>query len=145
MKRPLVEKLEDYPWSSYPAFIGKAAPQIWLERELSYSILGHQNRFEGYRRFVAKGVDENTAHFYGENNYAAIIGDKAFKEWIYDELLPELKIEQKSRLVHPDTHLAEVVEDVACHYNCSVSELLTVKQAEEKTRKDRSQCTCVRK
>ena len=27
MKRPLVEKLEDYLWSSYSAFVGKAEPQ----------------------------------------------------------------------------------------------------------------------
>jgi len=135
MKRPLVEKLEDYPWSSYPAFVGKAEPQPWLERELTYSILDHHDRFEGYRRFVGAGVDENTASFYGKNNYAAIIGDKGFKEWVYDELLPELKIEQKSRLVHPDTDLDAVAEGVACHYHCTVNELTTSKQGRRKNEK----------
>ena len=89
MKCPLDKKLEDYLWSSYSAFIGNAEPQTWLERDLTLSMLGHNDRCEGYRRFVAMGVDENTANFYGKNNYPAIIGDKAFKEWVYDELLPE--------------------------------------------------------
>ncbi|NQY65649.1 MAG: hypothetical protein HRT38_18475 [Alteromonadaceae bacterium] len=117
MKSPLVVKLDDYRWSSYPAFVGLAEPQSWLERDRTYGILGHHDRFEGYRQFVAKGVDENTANFYSNNNYATIIGDQGFKEWIYDELLPELELEQKSRLVHPDTDLAEVIKGVACFYN----------------------------
>ena len=117
MKSPLVVKLDDYRWSSYPAFVGLAEPQSWLERDRTYDILGHHDRFEGYRQFVAKGVDENTANFYSNNNYATIIGDQGFKEWIYDELLPELELEQKSRLVHPDTDLAEVIKGVACFYN----------------------------
>ena len=98
-------------------------------------ILGHHDRFEGYRQFVAKGVDENTANFYGKNNYATIIGDQDFKEWIYDELLPELELEQKSRLVHPDTDLAEVIKGVACFYNCSVSELTVATQGKAKNEK----------
>jgi hypothetical protein len=135
MKRPLVEKLEDYPWSSYSAFVGKAEPQTWLERDLTYSILGHNDRFEGYRRFVAKGVDENTANFYGKNNYPTIIGDKAFKEWVYDGLLPELALVQKSRLVHPDIDLVAVSRGVGRFYHCSVSELTTAAQGKGKNEK----------
>ncbi|NQY35709.1 MAG: transposase [Alteromonadaceae bacterium] len=92
MKSPLVAKLDDYRWSSYPSFVGIAEPQSWLERDRTYGILGHHYRFEGYRKFVAKGVDESMANFYSKNNYATIIGDQGFKEWIYDELLPELDL-----------------------------------------------------
>ncbi|NQY34647.1 MAG: hypothetical protein HRT37_06730 [Alteromonadaceae bacterium] len=34
-----------------------------MERDLTYSLLDHQSRFEGYRRFVAREGDENTANF----------------------------------------------------------------------------------
>ena len=135
MESPLVAKLDDYRWSSYPSFVGIAEPQSWLERDRTYGILGHHYRFEGYRKFVAKGVDESMANFYSKNNYATIIGDQGFKEWIYDELLPELKLEQKSRLVHPDTGLAEVVQGVSCFYNCSVSELTVAIQGKAKNEK----------
>jgi putative transposase len=133
MKRPLVEKLDDYRWSSYPAYVGIAQAPTWLERERTYGILGHNDdHFAGYRRFVAKGVDENTASFYSKDNYAAIIGDKGFKAWIYEELLPELAIEQKSRLIHPDTELGEVTEGVARFYHCSMNELITVTRGKGK-------------
>jgi putative transposase len=38
MNTPLVEQLEDYPWSSYPAFIGKAKAVNWLTREYTYQL-----------------------------------------------------------------------------------------------------------
>ena len=38
----------------------------------------------------------------------AIIGDKGFKGWVYEELLPELAAEEKSRLIHPDLTLDEI-------------------------------------
>ena len=135
MESPLVVKLDDYRWSSYPSFVGIAELQSWLERDRTYAILGHHDRCEGYRKFVANGVDENMANFYSTNNCATIIGDQGFKEWIYDELLPELKLEQKSRLVHPDTGLAEVVQGVSCFYNCSVSELTVAIQGKAKNEK----------
>jgi putative transposase len=62
----------------------------------------------------------------------SFFSDKAFKEWIYDELLPELALEQKGRLVHPDIDLAEVSRGVARFYHCSVSELTAVTQGKGK-------------
>ena len=80
-------------------------------------------------------MDENTASLYGKNNYPAIIGDKAFKEWFYDELLPELALEQKGRLVHPDIDLVAVSKGVARFYHCSVGELTTATQGKGKNEK----------
>ena len=40
MKSPLVAKLDDYRWSSYPSFVGIAEPQSWLERDRTYGIFG---------------------------------------------------------------------------------------------------------
>ena len=85
-------------------------PPTWLARERTYGILG---------------VDENTANFYSKDNYAAIIGNKDFKAWIYDESFPELALEQKSRLIHPDIKVIEVTEGVARFYHCSMSRLIT--------------------
>ena len=36
---PMVERLEDYHWLSYPAFIGLREPEKWLERGLTYQLL----------------------------------------------------------------------------------------------------------
>jgi REP element-mobilizing transposase RayT len=91
MKRPTVSQLSEYHWSSYPAYIGKAKPQEWLEREMTYHMLGSKQRYKGYATYISQGVDEETAQIYNKGNQAAVIGDKNFKSWVYEELLPELE------------------------------------------------------
>jgi putative transposase len=55
-----------------------------------------------YGDFVMQGIDKETEIFHRKSNMAAIFGDKAFKEWVYEALLPELGAERKSRVVQPD-------------------------------------------
>ncbi len=80
MKRPLVARLEDYPWSSYPAYINKAKAEPWLYRDKTYEMLGKRRKYEGYRTFVELGNDEDTLSFYNKGNLASVMGDKDFKQ-----------------------------------------------------------------
>lgn len=85
--RPLVMHLEDYSWSSYPAYINKARAPEWLEREQTYAMLGQRRRYAGYRRYVESGGDRELEQFYGRGRWAAILGDERFvqeasgREW----------------------------------------------------------------
>jgi hypothetical protein len=56
-KEPSVEQLNDYPWSSYLAYFGKANPTNWFECESMWSMLGHKQQYKGYSDFVMQGVD----------------------------------------------------------------------------------------
>jgi putative transposase len=75
MKRPLVELLADYRWSSDPAYVGKIDPPEWLYRDKTYRMLGHDDPSTGYANYVAAGVDKDTADFYRKGNIATLIGD----------------------------------------------------------------------
>ena len=117
MKRRLVNVLEDYPWSSYPACIAKVKAPDWLHRETTYQMLGYKQRYKGYAAFVLKGVDEEIAQYYNRGNIATIIGDKNFKTWVYEELLPELESEEKGRTLLPDNSMGTIVREVAKLYH----------------------------
>ena len=132
MKRPLVSHLEDYPWSSYPAYIGKAKSSSWLERETTYEMLGYRQRCKGYENYVMQGTDAETAKFYQKGNLGAIIGDKGFKGWVYEELLPELAAEEKSRLIHPDLTLDEITNSVAKSYGTCTDDIRRVAKGPQK-------------
>ncbi|GAC18143.1 transposase [Paraglaciecola arctica] len=137
-KVPLVEQLEDYPWSSYPAYVGKVKPINFLKRDTIYKMLGHKQHYKDYRKFVMQGIDEQTATFHRKGNMSAVFGDEAFKKWVYDELLPELTAEGKSRVIQPNLTIQQVTEAVAAYYKTSTKELLKVSkgpQTENEARK----------
>jgi len=123
MKRPMVDKLIKYPWSSYPAYIGAISPPDWLEQNSTYRMLGSKQRFKEYAAFVDQGVDDETATFYGKGNTAGIYGDKVFKEWVFDELLPELSAEEKTRVLQPVIELKEIIHFVATSYKMASDDL----------------------
>ncbi len=123
MKRPLVRYLEDYRWSSYPAYIGKTKPIHWLERETTYRILGHKQCCRGYENYVMQGTDEETKQFYQKGNLMTIIGGKDFKGWVYEELLPELAAEEKSRVILPDLTMDKITNGVALSYGTCADDL----------------------
>ena len=132
MKRPLVVHLEDYPWSSYPAYIGKTKSTHWLERETTYHLLGQKQRFKGYRNYVMQGVDEETAQFYQKGNLAAIIGNKDFKGWVYEKLLPTLAAEEKSRVIQPDLTMEDITNNVALNYGTCVDDIRKITMGPQK-------------
>ena len=121
---PLVEKLEDYQWSSYPSFVGRTEPEEWLERKFIYQVLKHPNPFDDYRKFVMLGVDEETAKFHQKGRTGAIFGDEHFKQWVFDELMPQLKAERKSREIQPNLTIEQVVIGIASFYQTSTDLLL---------------------
>jgi putative transposase len=121
---PMVERLKDYPWSSYPAFVGLREPENWLDVALTYQLLKHPNPFEGYRHYVMRGVDEQTKRFHTKGNMGTIFGDETFKLWVFDELMPQLAAEGKSRMIQPNLSMPIVVQGVGAYYNTTPEALL---------------------
>ena len=79
-KRSLVKQLEDYTWSSYPAYIGREFAPPWLMKEQVYGVLGKRQKYQAHRRYVELGVDEELVAFYSKGNQAAVLGDKKFRQ-----------------------------------------------------------------
>ncbi len=77
--------LDDYQWSSYRAYINKASPEPWLNREKIYGMLGTHQKYSRYHAFVASGVDEDIKRFYSKGNVATVLGDKDFKSDIHEQ------------------------------------------------------------
>jgi hypothetical protein len=79
-RRPLVERLEEYSWSSYPAYVNRVLAPEWLYRDFSYAVLGRRDRFRAYRHYVEQGVSEDIKAFYQRERQAPILGDERFRE-----------------------------------------------------------------
>jgi len=123
VKANMVEQLLSYPWSSYPAFAGKAKAPGWLEVDWLLSLFGKSRKraCTAYRRFV-EGVDPTRVEDPEKDVVGGfILGSVPFVNWVKqtylskrsgEKELPQLK-ELKPR-VSPDEVLAGVCEEFGC-------------------------------
>jgi REP element-mobilizing transposase RayT len=126
-KRPIVQALEDYRWSSYPAYINKAHPIEGLNRELVYAELGHRQRFRAYRRYVMVGNDENIQDFYSKKKLPAVFGSQIFADTIKGKVQAlDREIDRKG-LDHPIA-MKTIRQAVALYYGITELELVTTKR-----------------
>jgi putative transposase len=115
MRKTLTEELEQYPWSSYRAFINREAGKEFLNRDVIYGELGSRNRFQAYRNFVGQGNDQDTNKFYALKQTPSIMGDKEFKLRSQKQArIVDREVEQKG-LSHP-VEIAYIINGVAAHY-----------------------------
>ena len=84
-KRPMVETLANYPWSSYPAYINNVTSPEWLERGSCYGMLGCRQRYKGYKDFVEAGNDKEINAFYANKALKPILGSDDFVEQVLQQ------------------------------------------------------------
>lgn len=75
----MVKRLEDWPWSSYPAMVGSAPKPEWLTADWLLSLFGKQRRIamERYRQFVIEGV-QHQPEIWSNLKGQIYLGDKSF-------------------------------------------------------------------
>ena len=75
-------EVSSYNWSSYSLYVSKKSPPAWLDRDTALRQLpvAAAKRGAGYRKYVAEGIDEEMASFYGKKNLSSIMGDDKFRK-----------------------------------------------------------------
>ena len=68
--------------SCYLAYTNRANAPTWLDRDLTYRMLGQKNHYAGYRDFVGEGNSEEFLLFYSKGNMGSILGEKSFRKSI---------------------------------------------------------------
>ena len=74
--------LANYPYSSYRFFTRKANPPAWFNRIDTQKQLKIQasKRAIAYKKYVAAGIDDELAKFYGKKNLSSVMGDEKFRK-----------------------------------------------------------------
>ena len=75
----MVKRLDQYRWSSYPAYIGKHKRPVWLQCEYIMKSLATRRVVEAYKAYVDEGNDQEIIEFYAKNKQNPILGSDAFK------------------------------------------------------------------
>jgi putative transposase len=75
----LVKRLDQYRWSSYPAYLGKHKRPRWLTCKYILTSLASNRTVEVYKAFVAEDSDREIKKFYSKKKQSPILGSDAFK------------------------------------------------------------------
>ncbi len=125
-KRPLVTRLEDWPWSSYPGYRWKRRQLGWVCYDEVYRAWqgdrGGRNPQAAYRRFVDAGIDRPPENPFATAVGGWVVGSQKFVErikWLvkfpkYDDEVPSAR-----RLA--GVSLEDVLERTADHYGTTVA------------------------
>jgi REP element-mobilizing transposase RayT len=101
VKAGLVEKPEQYVWSSHKGYLSIAGKWNWLYKEFIYSLLttNKQHWIRLYRKFMSMEDEQGIDHIVAQKKWPTMIGTAEFIDWIKgkyylrsaDEDVPEAK------------------------------------------------------
>jgi len=119
-KHPLVERLEEWLPSSYPAYTREARAPRWLQLETTLERFGTRNRFAAYRRFVGAEIEGELAAFYANQRATPVLGDESFRERVLSgaDLPAEVARPARRPLHTPQQVLAAVAEAFGVDSRC---------------------------
>jgi len=123
MKRAIVADLEQYPWSSYLAYINQTKVKPWLYRDKTYEMLGNKHKYAGYKAFVELGTDEEILSIYNKGNVTSIIGDESFKKRLIKQK-DKLKVNvELSQILSDRPAVDDIINSVAKAYKVNVNDI----------------------
>ena len=127
IKKPVVKHLVDYPWSSYPAYIGKAAPLSWLSQDTLFAMLECEEKAQGYANYMSSGMGEEVLQWYGKSHLPSVIGSKKFKA-----SLSCLTATSKNPPAQTDLTMTQIISGVAGFYDVAIEDIIRVIRGPQK-------------
>ncbi len=122
-KRLLVKHLEDYAWSSYPAYIRVTAPPPWLQQDLTYELLGRKQKVSAYRTYVEEGINDEIVAYYSKRKRSPILGTDEFVNRVLQHRNSQDKVKINKLLGRPPA-IDEVVAAVAKVFSVSTESII---------------------
>jgi hypothetical protein len=135
LKKPLVQDLEDYPWSSYAAYLNKGKVDDWLNHDTVYGDLGSRQNYRAYKRYVEQGNDSETLCFYQRKHTRVILGDNSFKEYARSRAR-SLESEIDKQGLREPTEMLAIISAVADCYGVSKKDLCVAEKAAKRVPED---------
>ncbi len=126
----MVEKLSDYRWSSYPAFIKKSKVEKWLSIDEVYSQLTvKRDKAKRYREYVEEiDMSDDVKAFYAKSRLSPILGDQTFAESVItNDLSNNIEVPRYSRLADRQS-IDDIVEVIASHYKVTTTSVLEIRK-----------------
>ena len=139
VRAKMVSSPADFPWSSYPGYIGKKKAPKFLQTDWLLSNFGRNKREarRNYKDFV-EGVDANTVENPHKQVTAGfILGDTNFANWVKETFLSSKQGEKEIpalKKLKPRIPPEAVVKAVCQEFECSADQVIIKGRKKNKAR-----------
>lgn len=96
-----VNKAQQFPWSSYRAYIGETKSPQWLNTGATLTMLGARSCQQRYQQFVEGGIDSDTRRFYEKKKQAPIFGRASFAKKMAKRIKPHREVPANQQIRSP--------------------------------------------
>ncbi len=121
----VVKRGEDYPWSSYGAYIGLNRDPQWLSVNETLGMIGQRNLPQRYQAFVEAGVDDETDKFYQKKKQMPILGRESFIRQKVRKTVRN-KEQPESQMPVKEITLAMIIETIARIFRTNPEEIYRI-------------------
>jgi len=125
----IVDHPIDYPWSSYPAFMGAVEKPLWLNTGWLLTVFGKRRRdaIRNYRNFV-EDVDAMQLENPSEKAIGGfILGGDTFVQWVKSKYIAarsDHKEVPQLKLLKPKPTVAMIIQAVCSEFECSEKQVI---------------------
>jgi putative transposase len=129
VRAKIVERPDEYQWSSYPALVGKTKQPEWMETEWLLSQFGTQKKHAvmNYKNFVEKADIHSLENPAKDLSGGFILGSPDFVNWIKETYLQDRSGEKEIpelRKLKPKADFDKIVRLVGREFNCETNAIL---------------------
>lgn len=113
----MVERVEEYEWSSHKAYVGHAKKWDWLNKQFVLAMLSNDpdQEVSQYRKFMGESEDESLLRTLSLKKLPSVLGDSDFIDKIknrFFEQMSHIEVPESKRLA-PDM---ERIKQTLCDY-----------------------------
>ena len=126
LRAGLVQRLADYPWSSYPVYAYGKKPPDWLSTGLILGQFNVRDPHRAYRQKVQRYAQEEQ-QLWEDFRHGLILGSRKFVSSVRDRFLPEKRladVPQQLSLAR-DKEFRAILKAAADQIGCDFSGLIT--------------------
>lgn len=115
LRAGLVERLDEYLWSSHRGYLSDAKKWNWLHKEFVLSLFSNDRveRRKRYKEFVSMESPEEINQILGRKKLPAVLGSENFIDWVKGKFSRQKRHEEvpASRFLAPDV---ERIREAVC-------------------------------
>jgi len=133
LRAGLVERLDQYTWSSHRGYISKTKKWDWLYKDFIFTMLTEHRSMQiaCYKQFLEQPDSEEIVRVFDKRVLPSILGSEEFIEWIKEKFFSQ-KIDQEvpeSKRLTPD--MERIKKTVCSFYQINEEHLFSAKRGME--------------